>query len=58
MATEQNVTDVARVVAERDGLRAQNDHLRAALSGLLMFARGNDHVLAIIHEALDWRPEA
>ncbi len=36
-------------------LGAEVDVLRAALSHLLIFARGNDHVLGIIHKALDWR---
>lgn len=44
------------IIDERDELRAHNDHLRATMSRLLIFARGNDHVLGIIHDAIDWRP--
>lgn len=43
--------------AEADRLRQHNDHLRATLSRLLIFARGNEHVLKIIHDALDWQPD-
>lgn len=44
-------------VEERDELRAHNEHLRATLAQMLIFARGNDHVLGLIHDALDWRQE-
>ena len=43
------------VLAELERLRAENARYRAALSHLLLFARGNEHVLRLIHDTLDAR---
>ncbi len=41
--------------AWRDKHAAEVEHLRERMGYLLQFARGNEVVLKIIHDALDWR---
>jgi len=43
----------ARNHEETDRLREENERLRRGLSQLLLYARGNPHVLAKIHALID-----
>lgn len=46
---------VAHMAGSSDMYRREADFLREALAGLLIYARGNQHVLDKIHTALDHR---